>query len=166
MITLHAAGGKWVLLCIDEVQIAYHAEKTGSTDFWNQIKRLEGGPGIQEAPYNTRVVMAAAYGTRRSGAHTAKPESPHATPVDFEHPDMVVTIFPNPSGASLQLSDTEWSELWDKFIKATGLQLGSLIKDHVGRICSMQVRFAWVASSVMLILLHQPAAAFPPLCHL
>ena len=150
MTTCMLAGGNSVLVCIEEVQIAYHVEKTGSADFWNQLKRLEGGTGILTAAHDTRVVMAAAYGTRPSAANTAEPESPTATPVNFEFPDMVVTIFPSPSGSSLQLSDAEWSELWDNFTGFTGLQLGNLIKDHVGSICSGQVRFAWVALPVVL----------------
>ena len=139
-----------MLVCIDEVQIAYHQERTRSADFWNLLKGLQGGPGILKAEHDARVIMAAAYGTRRSGADFVEQESPAATPVNFEFPDMMVTIFPSPSGASLQLSGAEWSELWDNFTGFTGLQLGDLIKDHVGLICSGQVRFAWVALPVVL----------------
>ena len=149
------AGGESTLVCVDEAQIAYHIERTGSTGFWNQLKRLESGPGNLTAPHDTRVVIAAAHGTKHSAASNAKLESSSATPVNFEFADMVVTIFPSRSGASLQLSSGEWSELWDDFTGFTGLQLGNLIKDHVGSICSGQVRLAWVALSVVLLLLHQ-----------
>ncbi|KAK9818173.1 hypothetical protein WJX72_008225 [[Myrmecia] bisecta] len=101
-------GGKSVLLCVDEVQIAYHEQRTGSTDFWNQLKRLERGPLAVTAEHDTRVVMAAAYGTKRSAANIVEPDSPASTPVNFEYPDMV-------------------------------LQLGDLIKDHVGSISAWQV---------------------------
>ena len=148
-----------MLVCIDEVQIAYHQERTRGADFWNLLKGLQGGPGILKAEHDARVIMAAAYGTRRSGADFVEQESPTGTPVNFEIPEMVVTIFPSPSGASLQLSGAEWSELWDNFTGFTGLQLGNLIKDHVGSICSGQVRFAWAALPVVLLLLHQPFAA-------
>ena len=149
------AGGKSLLVCIDEAQIAYHVERTGSAGFWNQLKglegslsRLPGGTKILTAAHDIRVVMAAAYGTRRSAADTAEKDSPSATPINFEFPDMVVTIFPNPSGASLQLSGAEWSELWKEFTKFTGLQLDILIKEHLALICSGQVRLAWVALPV------------------
>jgi hypothetical protein len=121
-----------VLLCIDAAHLAYPVRRTGSADFWNQIRRLEQGPGPGKAAYNTRLVMAAAYGPQHM------PELLTTTPVNIEHPDMVVTITPSSSGASLQLSGAEWSELWDNFMNATGLQLGSVIKDHAGRICSIE----------------------------
>ena len=155
MTTCMLAGGESTLVCIDEAQIAYHVERTGSTGFWNQLKRLESGPGNLTAPHDTRVVIAAAYGTKHSAADEAKLESSSALPVNFEFPGMVVTVFPSRSGASLQLSSVEWSELWDDFTGFTGLQLGSLIKDHIGSICLGQVRLAWVALSVVLLMLHQ-----------
>ena len=148
------AGGKLLLVCIDEAQIAYHVEKTGSADFWNQLKGLEGGPDIVTAAHDIRVVMAAAYGTKRSAAKTPEPESPSVTPINFEFPNMVVTIFPSRSGASLQLSGPEWDELWNNFTNYTGLQLGNLIKEHVAAICSGQVRLARVALPAVLLLLH------------
>ena len=151
------AGGKPLLVCIDETQIAYHVERTGSTGFWNQLKRLEAGSGKPPNAHDMRVVMAAAYGTERSAAETAEPESPSATPINFEFPDMMVTIFPSDSGASLQLSDAEWSELWNEFIGFTGLTLSHSIKDHVASISSRQVRLVWVALSVVLLL----AASIP-----
>ena len=158
------AGGKPLLVCIDETQIAYHVERTGSTGFWNQLKRLEGGSGKPNNAHNIRVVMAAAYGTKRVAAETAEPESPSATPINFEFPDMVVTIFPSDSGASLQLSDAEWSAFWNEFTGFTGLTLSDSIKDHVASICSRQVRLVWVAVSVVLLLLHQSPVVFLPLC--
>ncbi|EIE18315.1 hypothetical protein COCSUDRAFT_68290 [Coccomyxa subellipsoidea C-169] len=82
-------GGESVLLCVDEVQIAYQKQRSGSTDFWNQLKRLERG---SSAGHDTRVVMAAAYGTKRSAADISEPDSPAATPVSFEYPDMVVGL--------------------------------------------------------------------------
>ena len=115
------AGGRSTLICMDEVQIAYNVEMTGSSDFWNQLKRLEGGPGALAAVHDTRVVMAAAYGTKCSAASIIKPESHTASPVNFEVPDMVITIFPSPFGASLQLSDAEWEELWRDYLRFTGL---------------------------------------------
>ena len=130
------AGGESVLLCVDEVQIAYQTQRSGSTDFWNQLKRLERGPS---AEHDTRVVMAAAYGTKRSAAEIVEPDSPAATPVSFEYPDMVVTIFPSLNRASLQLSEEEWKELWVSYLAHTQLQLGDLIKDHVGSISGRQV---------------------------
>ena len=156
------AGGKSLLVCIDEAQIAYHVERTGSAGFWNQLKGLEGGTKILTAAHDIRVVMAAAYGTRRSAANTAEKDSPSATPINFEFPDMVVTIFPSPSGVSLQLSGAEWSELWSNFTGFTGLQLGSLIKEHIALICSGQVRLAWGALPVWLLLLHLAVAGSCP----
>ena len=127
------AGGKSVLLCVDAVQIAYWTQRSGSADFWNQLKRLKRGPS---AEHDTRVVMAATYGTEHS---IVEPNSPAATPVSFEYPDMVVTIFPSLNGASLQLSEEEWKELWVSYLAYTQLQLGDLIKDHVGSISGWQV---------------------------
>jgi hypothetical protein len=60
------AGGKSVLLCVDAVQFAYHTQRTGSTDFWNQLKGLERRPS---AEHDTRVVMAASYGIECSAAN-------------------------------------------------------------------------------------------------
>ena len=125
------AGGESVLLCVDELQIAYQTRRSGSTDFWNLLKRLERGSAC-----NMRVVMAAAYGTKHS---IVEQESPAATPVGFEYPDMVVTIFPSLNGASLQLSGEEWKELWVSYLAHRQLQLGDLIKDHVGSISGRQV---------------------------
>lgn len=128
------AGGKSVLLCVDAVQFAYNTQRTGSTDFWNQLKRLERGPS---AEHGTRVVMAASYGAECSAANIAEPHSPATTSVKY--PDMVVTIFPSPNGASLQLSEEEWEELWVSYREHTQLQLGNLIKDHVWSISGRQV---------------------------
>lgn len=153
MTTYMLAGGRSMLICMDEVQIAYNKEMTGSSDFWNQLKRLEAGPGALAAAHDTRVVMAAAYGTNRSAAGINTPESPTATPVNFEHPDMVITIFPSPSGASLALSDAEWGELWRDYLRSTGLYLDDLIKDHVGLICSGQV--GCIALPVLMLRLHR-----------
>ena len=144
------AGKKPVLVCIDAAHFAYPIERTGSAAFWNDLKGMEGGPGTPTAAHDTRVVMAASYGPSCNAASTAKPESPTGPLISFGFPDMVVSIFPNPSGASLQLSGAEWSELWDSFIEMTWLQLGNLIKDHIGLICSGQVRLAWVALRVVL----------------
>ncbi len=127
------AEGVPLLLCVDEMQIAYHTQRSGSIDFWNQLKRLERGSSAM------RVVMAAAYGTKRSAADIVEPDSPAATPVSFEYPDKVVTIFPSPNGASLQLSEVEWKELWVSYLAHTQLQLSDLIKDHVGSISGRQV---------------------------
>ena len=138
-----------MLVCIDAAQFAYRVERTGSADFWNDLEGLEGGPGIPAAAQDTRVVMAASYGSQSNAANTARLESPTGPLNNFGFPDRVVTIFPSPSGLSLQLSGAEWSELWDSFIKITGLQLGTIIKDHIGSICSGQVRLAWVALPVV-----------------
>ena len=154
------AGKKPVLLCIDAAQFAHQVERTGSADFWNDLKGMEGGPGIPAAAHDTRVVVAASYGSQSNAANTARLESPTGPPNNFGFPDRVVTIFPSPSGLSLQLSGAEWSELWENFIGFTGLQLGNVIKDHIESICSGQVRLARVALPVVLSLLHQLFAAF------
>ena len=153
------AGKRPVLVCIDAAHFAYHVERTGSADFWNDLKGLEGGPGSPTVAHGIRIVTAASYGPRCNPARTAKPESPTGPPINCKIPNMVVTIFPSPSGASLQLSGAEWSELWENFVEFTGLQLGKPIKDHVGLICSGQVRLAWVALPVVLSRLHQLFAA-------
>ena len=67
-----------MLVCIDEVQIAYHQERTRSADFWNLLKGLQGGPGILKAEHDARVIMAAAYGTRCSGADLSSRSLPLA----------------------------------------------------------------------------------------
>lgn len=132
-------GGQSKLVCIDEVQVAYHKLRTDSEDFWNQLKRLERGQTPHSAAHDTRVVMAAAYGPKLSAPSDFMSESPAATPVGFDHPDTVVTIFPNRSGATLQLSDAEWDELWASYLRVTGLQLDDLIKGHLASICLGQV---------------------------
>ena len=141
-----------MLVCIDAAHFAYPVERTGSADFWNDLKGMEGRPGIPAAAHDTRVVMAASYGPSCNAATTAMPESPTGPLINFGFPQMVVTIFPSPFGLSLQLSGAEWSELWDSFIEFTGLQLGTIIKDHIGSICSGQVRLAWVALRVATML--------------
>ncbi len=130
-----------MLVCIDEAQIAYDVERTGSTSFWNQLKSLGAAPGILTPAHDTRVVLTAAYG---SSVAYAEPDSPTPFPVNFQFPKMVVTIFPGPSEASLRLTDAEWTELWDSFITSTGLHVGNCIKDHIGSICSVQVCSSWV----------------------
>ena len=135
------AGGQSMLICLDEVQIAYHLQRTGSADFWNSLKRLERGQLDLTAPHDTRVIMAAAYGSKRSAAKAAVSDSLNTIPVDFENPNMVVTIFPSPSpgGASLRLAPTEWDELWNNYLAHTGLGLAAHIKEHVGSMSAWQV---------------------------
>ena len=84
----------------------FRSRTTCRADFWNSLKRLERGQLDLTAPHDTRVIMAAANGSKRSVATVFGPESPDEIPVGFEHPDMVVTISPSPShdAASLRLS--------------------------------------------------------------
>lgn len=83
------AGRRPVLVCIDAAHFAYNVERTGSADFWNHLKGLEGGPGTLTAAHDIRVVMAASYGTRCNAASAAKLESPTGPPINVGFPDMV-----------------------------------------------------------------------------
>ena len=123
------------MLFIDEIQLAYLVEKTGSANFWEQL-------GTLTATHKIGVVMAASHGVWHNG-------STASIPCDIPNPEMIVTVRPtSPGGASVQLRDGEWAEIWENFRGCTGLELGDHIKRHVGSICSQQVRLTFVLHHV------------------
>ena len=130
-------------MCIDEVQIAYHLRSKCSAQFWWLMKILRPGPDARLGPrHQTRVVMAAAYGSSVvETEHLSYDFS--ANPGNCEVHPHVVTIFPGRSGLTLQLSDAERDELWGNFTSFTRLQVDDSIKDHILSICSRQVRIGW-----------------------
>ncbi len=119
--------------------MSYDQKVPANAEFWNQVKGLQRSQLQLDAGHDVRVVLAAAYGTKRSSASAPDPTSPLATPVRIENPDAVITVFPSQTGASLQLQPEEWDELWDRYLTHTSLQLGTLIKDHIAAISGSQV---------------------------
>ena len=150
------AGGSAVLVCLDGAHLAYDVRKTGSANFWAQIKRLQAGQKEScTTPHYTRVVMAADYGSRHA-ASTAGPEPFAARAARIEYPAMVVGVFPRATGeACLQLLDKDWDQLWDNFLWSIRPHLlGGMVKERVMSVCEGQVRCAWVMCQLKL--LHQP----------
>ncbi|KAG5183880.1 hypothetical protein JKP88DRAFT_315836 [Tribonema minus] len=75
-------GDKMTILLIDEAQLLYNMERSGSEQLWGVVKALQGGGALLEERPQLRIVLAAAYGTQRSAA-AASPRSPTSTPVDI-----------------------------------------------------------------------------------
>jgi hypothetical protein len=91
-----------------------------------------------------RVVLAAAYGRKRSAAPSTGRDSPDSdddtTPIAAESPEMVVTIFAAPQGgASLRLSQAEWIELWTAFKQYSDLPLSDTVANYIYHLCAFQV---------------------------
>jgi hypothetical protein len=135
---LHTAGDQPAVVLIDEGQLLYNQDKTQSANFWLKVKSLRvGGDRV-------RVVLAAAYGTKRSSAAehgtATGPPSPTATPINIST-EMTVGIFPSADGqsATLQLTEAEWSELWNRFCSWSGLQLGVVVHRYIYDTCAGQV---------------------------
>jgi hypothetical protein len=89
-----------------------------------------------------RIVLAAAYGTKRSASNDDSngPPSPTATPINITT-EMLVGILPSADEqtATLQLTQAEWAELWDRFRTSSGLLLSSMIGRYLYSVCAGQV---------------------------
>lgn len=136
-----------ILLC-DEAQIAYDVEGSNSQFFWNLLKQLEGGRWVLKT--RLRVLLAAAYGAGPSGLEVDNVQVLPPTPISVNHPDMVVTISPDPSRPSLVTKDLEISEMWSSFQQETGLALNESIKTQVFAKSGRQVGFS---CSILIIAL-------------
>ena len=130
-----SAGGHLCAYLFDEVQLLYK-ERKGSLLFWQWTKACQS----QEGSCTTLIIMAAAYGDRRSDFRgSAGSESPVGTPLDLAEEQLVSLAPATARTGSLQLTVAEWEELWGGFLSQTGLPLGADVQGFIGSICGGQV---------------------------
>ena len=99
----------------------------------------------------TSILMAAAYGDKRSDFRGAGPDRPVSTPLDLVDEQLVSLAPWTPNSGSLQLTDNEWAELWDAFLRQTRIPLTAAVQDFIWSICGGQVSCVTVAHSLFPI---------------
>lgn len=67
------AGGKSLTVLVDEAGAIYKEDVSGSSQFWADLKAFSAGPSLGSTPHAVRVVLAAAYGSKRSAADITPP---------------------------------------------------------------------------------------------
>jgi hypothetical protein len=113
------------VVLVDEVQLLFDSELAGDVHFWRIMKALAIGTKV-------RVVLAAAYGSNGGLEYGSMP-------IDVQD-RFIVSIFPPaPGHVSLQLTSTERAELWQNFVKYSGLALNEALGDYLFNICAGQV---------------------------
>lgn len=106
-------------------------------------RKLSQGQKRATRPHHVRVLLAAAYGTRRSSAiREQRSSSPRlSTPINIDSPHKVVGILPTCDGsASLRLSDEEYEELWSSFVAFTRKGWDFTLRSYVDSITGRHVR--------------------------
>lgn len=120
-----------LVLAVDEAQLLYNTEGSGSNQFFTALKRLD------PSKCNVRLLIAAAYGAGASSdSQTGRPESPVATPGDIDTSESI-TI--HPGRVSLQLDPEDVDELWCAWTAAANLQLEDMVRDRIAAMCASQV---------------------------
>lgn len=71
------AGGKSLTVLVDEAGAIYKEDVSGSSQFWTHLKAFLAGPNHGNTLHEVRVVLAAAYGSKRSAAN----DSSNTTPI-------------------------------------------------------------------------------------
>lgn len=128
------------MLAIDDAELLYDVEGSGSQQFWAALRLLHLDPGR----CNVRVVIAAAYGAD-VGYLGGDSLTKTSMAIDIMHMakqcslDTAGTIGIHPGALSLQLDPEDVQELWDAWQLSSNLQLGDLVKDWIVTICASQV---------------------------
>lgn len=147
-----------LVLAIDEAQLLYDVEGSGSEQFFASLEILQQHP----ARYNVRVLIAAAYGTGVGYAGGANLTETSIKPVaTLSCLDTAESIGIHPGALSLQLDPEDVEELWEKWKAFRNLPLDSLVKDQVVAMCASQVSvcMCWVHNSQQVVSVVLP---FPP----
>ena len=138
-----SAGGVRRVCLFNEVQKLYKDHGGRRRAFWEWAKAC----AVTEKGESslTSILMAAAYGDKRSGFCGASPDSPVSTLLDLVDEQLVSLAPWTPKSGSLQLTDSEWAQLWDAFLCQTRIDLhlvsGTSLLCWVG-ICLLLVAFA------------------------
>ena len=145
-----SAGGVRRVFLFDEVQKLYKDRGGRRRAFWEWAKAC----AVTEKGENslTSILMAAAYGDKRSDFRGAGSDSPVSTPLDLVDEQLVSLAPWTPKSGSLQLTDNEWAELWDAFLRQTRIPLTAAVQDFIWSICGGQVSCVTVAR--LLIVFH------------
>lgn len=137
ILVLSAANEPLVLL-VDEAQLLWNQQRSNSTLFWEALKRIdEGCSGV-------RVILAAAYGTKRSaaddtGSGGSSPGSV-ATPAGVVRPGRNIYLHRGDDGYGLVFGEVEWEEVCSAFeLQNPDLKLEPLIRQNIYNSCAGQV---------------------------
>ena len=121
----------------DAVQKLYKDRRQRSLDYWAGVKSCQLQEGERS---HTHIIMAAAYGDKHSDHRgSAGTESPVGDPLDLAEEQLVSLAPSTPTTASLQLTTSEWAELWSGFLSQNRLPLDDAVQNLVWSICSGQV---------------------------
>ena len=101
---------------------------------------MGAGSTVASQVSQIRFVLAAAYGSQRSGRPFSYFDSPGTTPISPK-PEMTISIHPREGSACLSLSEEEYEELWQSFEGYYGFHFKEdLVKKLIFSSAGAQVR--------------------------
>lgn len=140
-----------MILLIDEAQLLWNEEKSGSSGFWTSVK------GIQRGGKKVYIILAAAYGARRSGSSGTStsgrsfPDSDLSTPVGIEKKGRTISVHRAADGIGLAFTLQEWAEVCCRFEQANPyLKFQPLVKSYIYESCKGQVRETMLLRGLLL----------------